>query len=238
MNQFLANLRRTLAVLAAVSLLSGLLSAPSHAQSAAKPAAAAAAKPAKAPKAPKEKKPKAPEKSREEQKKEDGVYAKGTNWVTLRAGWAKRNGELAGNGYLGYGIGYQHMISRKYAFAAGAGYDVLGRFGAAADLAAPFTGEFQRHFNWHTSVRPYVGIGGGFYLRKNYRTPPDYTTTTTGGPHFSFGFTSALDDRHVIGIDARVARVDARTGIVNSTFGVSKDTETLWTVKGSWSLTY
>ena len=239
MNQYVANLRRLLAVAAAVSLLSGLTSAPLRAQADAKPAEPAAApKPAAPAKPAKVKKPKPPELSLEEQKKADGVYAKGTNWLSFRAGWAKRTGELAGNGSMGYGLGYQHMMSRKWAFAAGAGYDIVGRFGASADEAVPFTGEFQRHFKWKTAVRPYVGVGGGFYLRKNYRTAGEYTTTTTGGPHFSFGFTSALDAKHVIGLDARVAKLDARAGIVNPTFGLSKDSETVWTVKGSWALAY
>ena len=175
MNQYVANLRRLLAVAAAVSLLSGLTSAPSRAQADAKPADPAAAPKSAAPAKPaKVKKPKPPELSLEDQKKADGVYAKGTNWLSFRAGWAKRTGELAGNGSMGYGLGYQHMMSRKWAFAAGAGYDIVGRFGASADEAVPFTGEFQRHYKWKTGLRPYVGLGGGFYLRKNYRTASEY----------------------------------------------------------------
>lgn len=237
MNQFVATLRRMLAVLAAVSLLSGLMPALSHAQADATPAAPPAA-PSKPAKAPKVKKVKAPEPSLEEQKKADGVYAKGSNWMSMRFGWAKRTGELAGNGLVGYGLGYQHMMSRKFAFAAGVGHDVVGHFGPAIDEAVPFTAEIQRHFKWNTAVRPYVALGGGYYLRKNYRTAGEYTTTTTGGPHFSLGFTSALDGKHVIGLETRVAKLQGRAGIVNPTFGSSGDTETLWTLKASWALVY
>lgn len=284
MNQFFANLRRVLALLAAVSLLSGLTPARSRAQADPKPAepapaatteaaadttqpvtaekpaektakktkaskapkvakakaapAVAVTKPAKTPKPAKEKPVKAPEKSFEEMKKEDGVYAKGSNWLSLRFGWAKRTGELAGDGFVGYGLGYQHMISRRYAFGAGVGHDVVGHFGQQIDEAVPFTAEFQRHFRWKSVLRPYVGLGGGYYLRKNYRTAGEYTTTATGGPHVSLGFTSALDDKHVIGLEARVARLQGRTGVVNPTFGPGENTETMWTIKGSWALVY
>jgi len=229
-NQFVTNLRRVLAVFAAVTLLSSLTPAPSRAQAEAKPAAA--------PKPAKVKKDRAPEKSLEEQRKEDGVYTKGSNWMSMRFGWAKRTGELAGNGFVGYGVGYQHMMSRKFAFAAGAGHDVVGHFGSQVDVAVPFTAEFQRHFKWNTAVRPYVGIGGGFYLRKAYRTGTEYTTTTTGGPHFTLGFTSALDAKHIIGLETRIAKVQGHTGVVNPTFGPGQSTESLWTIKASWSLAY
>src|SRR5207249_1860870 len=130
-------------------------------------AAVAKPKPAKPPRVAKAKEP---EKSWEEQKKEDGVYAKRSNWLSFRFGYAKRSGELSGDGLVGYGVGYQRMLTRKYAFAAGIGHDIVGHFGTQIDQAVPFTGEFQRYFNWKTAMRPYIGVGGGFYLRKYYRT--------------------------------------------------------------------
>jgi hypothetical protein len=211
--------------------------ASTSARTAGSDSSAVAAKP-KAEKAPKAAKTKEPEKSWEEQKKEDGIYAKGSNWLSLRFGYAKRTGELAGDGMVGYGVGYQHMISRKYAFAAGVGHDIVGHFAGQLDEAVPFTAEFQRYSRWKTSVRPYVGLGGGFYLRKNYRTGTDYTTTTTGGPHVSVGFTSELDANHAIGFEVRVARIKGREGIVNPTFGPGVANETIWTAKVSWALVY
>ncbi len=208
------------------------------AEKVAKAALPTKAKAAKAPKAPKVAKVKQPEKSVEEQKKEDGVYAKGSNWLSFRFGYAKRTGDVNGDGLVGYGIGYTHMLSRRYAFGAGVGHDIVGHFGAQLDEAVPFTAEFQRYFKWNTSVRPYVGFGGGYYLRKTYRTGTDYGSSTTGGPHLSLGFTSALDANHVIGFEARVASIKGRAGVVNPTFGPEKDAETIWTAKISWALAY
>lgn len=242
MNQFVPSLRRVSAAVVAIMLLSALSPALSRAQSDAKPAdpAAATGKAAdagKTAKVAKEKPAKAPEKSFEEQKKEDGVYMKGSDWISGRFGWAKRTGEFNGDGLVGYGVGYQHMINRRLAFAAGANHDVVGHFGPHLDQTVSFTGEFQRHFRWKSGVRPYIGLGGGYYVEKYYRTGDDHTSTT-GGPHLSLGFTSQIDDRHVIGLEMRGARLKGRPGITNPTFGPQDDSEIIWTIKGSWAIAY
>jgi hypothetical protein len=232
-NPFVASLHRGLAVLAAVTLLTTL--APAHVH-AATPKPAAAAKTAKAPKV---KKAKAPEKPYAEQKAENGVYTRGTNWLSARFGWSKRAGEINGDGLVGYGLQYQHMMNNRDAFAVGVDRDIVGHFGRQIDQAVPFTAEFQRHYRWKTAVRPFVGVGGGYYFRKYYRTGTDYGTFTTGGAHVSLGFTSALDDRHILGVQARVARIKGRGDtVVNPTFGAGSDTELLWTIKATLSLAY
>ncbi len=267
MNQSVANLRRAAAVLAAFALLSGLTPALSRAQSDAKPSdatptdttatlaapadttapAAAAATPAKPGRPPKVARVKPPQKSFEERKKEDGVHAGGSNWLSFRFGYAKRAGNESGQGLVGYGVGYQRMLTHKYAFAAGVGHDVVGHFGGQIDEAVPFTAEFQRHFNWKTAVRPFVGLGGGYYFRKNYRTGTNYETVTRGGPHVSLGFNSALDDKHVIGFETRVAYVGLEAGVTYDPltavsgqfpFGFQSGAETIYTAKVSWALVY
>jgi hypothetical protein len=262
-NQFVAIWRRVsaasaiVAIVATVALLSGSMPAPARAQADQKPAEPApsasdtaavpgkpaesttkSAKPAKTPKPAKPAKTKAAEPSLEEQRAIDGAYTKQSNWLSFRFGYAKRSGDLNGDGFVGYGVGYTHMMTRKYAFAAGVGHDVVGHFGSQLDVAVPFTVEFQRHYKWSSTLRPFIGIGGGYYFRKFYRTGTDYNTTTTGGPHLSVGFTSALDARHVIGFETRVARIQGRPGILNSTFGPGEANETIWTVKLSWALVY
>jgi hypothetical protein len=179
-----------------------------------------------------------PGKSYEERRKEDGVYAKGASWIGLRFGYANRTGDLSGDGFLGYGISYTHMLSNRYAFAAGINHDIVGHFAHQIDEAVPFTAEFQRVFKMGSEMRPYLGVGAGYYYRKFYRTGTEYNTTTAGGGHVSIGLTSQLDDKHVVGFETRVAWVQSRPGITNPTFGTSTDTETIWTAKITWALVY
>jgi hypothetical protein len=241
--QIVAKLRRVAAFTAVLASLSVVSPGASRAQ-APTPAPAAAApkagKAAKAPKSPKVRKPKVPkvEKPYAERRKEDGVYAKGANWLQLRFGYANRTGDLSGDGSLGYGVAYTHMLSNRAAFAAGIGRDVVGHFANQIDEAVPITGEFQRFFKMGGEMRPYIGVGGGFYFRKFYRTGSEYNTTTTGGGHVSLGLTSQIDDKHVIGFETRVAWLAGRPGVVNPTFGPGQSTETIWTAKLTWALVY
>lgn len=233
MNPFVASPPRGLAVLAALVLLTAVAPVRVHAETA-KPAVAKST-PAKAPKTKKAK----PEKSYAEQKAENGVYTRGTNWLSARFGWSKRAGEVNGDGLIGYGLQYQRMLNHRDAFAVGVDRDVVGQFGRPIDEAIPFTVEFQRHYRWKTAVRPFVGVGAGYYVRKTYRTGLDDHSFVTGGPHLSLGFTSPIDDRHVIGVQARMARVKGQGDtVVSPTFGPGSDTELLWTIKATFSLTY
>jgi hypothetical protein len=203
-------------------------------------------KPPKTPKTSKPKTPKAPKaaaaaavaKPYEERRKLDGVYAKGASWLSLRFGYANRTGALSGDGAVGYGMSYTRLLSTRYAFSAGINHDVVGHFANQVDEAVPFTAEFQRIFKWSGEMRPYLGVGGGFYFRKFYRTGSEYNTTTTGGGHVSIGVTSQLDAKHVVGLETRVAWLQGRPGVTNPTFGPGEDTETIWTVKLTWALVY
>ena len=196
----------------------------------------------KSSKAPKVSKPKAPKAAAAAavapKRKEDGVYAKGANWLGLRFGYANRTGETSGDGFIGYGMSYTRMLSNHYAFAAGINHDIVGHFADQIDVSVPFTGEFQRVFKMGSEMRPYIGLGGGYYFRKYYRTGTEYNTTTAGGGHVSIGLTSQLDDKHVVGFETRVAWVSSRPGITNPTFGTSTSTETIWTAKLTWALVY
>jgi len=252
-NLSVANLRRAVPAAAAIVLFSATWTLPGRAQTdtpappatptadTAAVAAPATGKGKKAPKVKKAKTPKAPKpepKPYAERRAEDGLYAAGSNWVSLRLGYAKRVGDVSGQGSMGYGMGWQHMLGRRYAFAAGINHDIVGHFSAQTDIAVPFTMEFQKHFGWKSTARPYMGLGGGYYFRKFYRTAGQYDTESTGGFHVSVGIQSPLGDRHAIGLEARAARVQRKAGVTNPTFGTTDDTETLWTVKGTWALVY
>jgi len=199
---------------------------------AAKPAPAKE-KPAKTPKpAP------TPEKSYAEQRAEDGPWAKRTNWLSLRAGYAKSRAENAGDGLGGYGIAYQRMLTRKYAFGMAVQHDVLGHLSNSYEVSVPFTAEFTRHFRWATAFHPYAGLGGGYYFHKYYRTGSDYTGAPGGGWYVNVGGNMPVDDKHLIGIDTRVSFVKGRTGVINPVFGPEKANETLWSIKLNWAMAY
>ena len=197
-----------------------------------KPAAPAAAKPAKPVKV------RAPEKSYAEQRAEDGLWAKRTNWLAVRAGYAKSTATGAGDGLVGYGLAYQHMMNKRWAFGGSVSHDLVGHFDRSYEAVVPFTLEFTRHYKWKTAVRPYVGMGGGYYFHKYYRTASDYSGAPGSGYFFSFGTNLPLDDRHLIGVDTRVSFMSGREGVVNPVFGPEQANETLWSIKLNWALAY
>lgn len=199
------------------------------------PKPAATAKPTKAPKV---KKAKPVEKSLEEQKKEDGHWAKRTNWISFRAGYAKGGGKFGGDAVGGYGIGFQRMLTRNVSFGGSVNHDVLGHLANSYEIAVPMTLELTRHARWKTALRPYVGVGAGYYFHKYYRTASDYTGAPTAGYSIACGANTPLDDKHILGIDARVHFLGGRDGVVNPVFGPEESSERMWTVKLNWSMAY
>ena len=207
-------------------------------KSAAKAAAKPVAKAAKPPKAPKTPKPPAPpEASYEEQKKEDGLWTKRTSWIGLRAGYAKSSADGAGDGLVGYGLAYQRMISNRWAFGASVQHDLLGHIGASTEISVPFTVELTRHFRMDSSFRPYLGFGGGYYFHKYYRTGGDTGSPGTGG-YVNFGANVPIDDKRLLGVDVRLSSVSAHEATTNPVFGPEPGSETLWSIKLSYSLAY
>jgi outer membrane protein W len=200
--------------------------------------ASAGAKAAKVAKAEKARPAKAPEKSPEEQRKADGIWAKRTNWLSLRAGYAKSTVDNSGDGLVGYGFGYQHMLSRKWSLGGGVQHDLLGRLGSSTEISVPFTLELARHYKWNTAIRPYLGVGGGYYFHKYYRTPYNDTGAPGSGYYVTVGANMPLSDRSVLGLDARTSFVDGRNGAVNSVFGAEKASQRLWSVKLTWGIVY
>lgn len=203
---------------------------------------APASTPAATPKTPKPARtprpPKPPEKSMEEQRAEDGLWAKHTSWLSLRAGYAKASGEFAGDGLVGYGIAYQHMLTRHYAIGGSVQHDLLGHLGSSYEVSVPFALELTRHFRWKTQMRPYVGLGGGYYFHKYYRTASNYTGSPGRGVYVNLGTNVPLDSRHLLGLDTRVSFVQTTEGVVNPVFGAQKSSETLWSVKLNWAFGY
>lgn len=166
-----------------------------------------------------------------------GPWDKGSRWISLRAGYAKSTERQAANGSLGYGFGYTRFLSRKWAVGASAQYDVLGRYGHAAQVEVPFTAELTRHFAWKTPLRPYLGLGDGAFFEKTYRTGQD-AGAFRNGIYVTGGFNAPLDPRHLLGLDTRVAFVNGDKSITDPVFGVGHTTSVHWSVKLNWALAY
>ena len=229
-----------LGLVALVACASFALTAVSSAQAAdAKPAKPAAApKPAKV-KTPKPPKPPKPaEKSYAELRAIDGPWAKRANWISFGAGYAKAKTKTAGDGLVGYGISYDRMLTNKWSLGASVNHDLVGHYYRATEVVVPFTVDVTRHLKWKTALRPYVGLGAGYYFHKYYRTEYDYTGAPGAGWHLSIGANLPLDDRHVLGLDTRVSSFAGRDGVSNPVFGPEEANETTWTVKLNWALVY
>ena len=157
-----------------------------------------------------------------------GVSLKrGEQWMSLRAGYAKGSGEVAPDGLLGGGFGYRRFVLDKWSMGGFVHYELLGRFGSAADIMVPITLEVVRHTRWGAAVYPYVGVGAGAFYHKRYRTSvevtpvvPDGASATrsfqtgvgwsgfTPGRYVTFGATTPVRARGLLGLDVRMATVD------------------------------
>lgn len=213
---------------------------PAKVEKAKKPAAVVASTPApKAPRAPKKPAPvKPPAKSLAERRSEDGVWAGGTSWLSLRAGYAKSTVRNTGDGMAGYGIAYQHMLNRKWSFGGAVQHDMLGHLGNSSEISVPFTLELARHFKLKTAIRPYFGAGGGYYFHKYYRTGTEYTGAPASGFYVTMGANLPLSERNVLGLDVRTSWVDGRSGAVNPVFGPESAQQTLLGMKLTWGMVY
>lgn len=137
----------------------------------------------------------------------DPQLARGSRWIALRAGYAKRSGEFAANGLAGVGFGYRRFVLDRWAVGAFMNYDVLGKFGEASDIEIPLTLEITRHSRWGTAFYPYVGVGAGAFYRKYYKTGADFSSWT-GGRYLTMGGSTEVRKGGFLGVDVRLAIVD------------------------------
>ena len=189
------------------------------------------------------------------------LWAGGKSWLSLRAGFAANSADGAGDGGIGYGFGFSHMIGplkiykwsvlKQFAIGAYVHHEVLSRFGSAAEIEIPLSLELVRHFAWKTPFRPYLGLGGGPFYRKTYRTGDDTRTIKTGG-YLTFGANSPIGGHQLLGLDVRLIQVDSSYIPPNPVFGAGsakasdtadgivyeKRSATHWSAKVSYSLAY
>jgi len=131
---------------------------------------------------------------------------RGTQWMSLQAGYARGTGDISPNGMGGGGFGYRRFVLDRWSAGGFVHLDLLGKFGAAADISAPVALEIARHSRWGATVFPYLGFGFGAYYRKYYRTGEDLSEFTPGR-HVVAGVMTPIHKGGLLGLAVRMASV-------------------------------
>jgi hypothetical protein len=139
------------------------------------------------------------------------LLQRGGQWMALRAGYVKGTGKVAPNGLVGFGFGYRRFMLDNWSMGAFASYDLLGRFGDAAEIQVPLTLELVRHTRWGAAVYPYIGLGAGAYYTKLYRTGEDQSGFTPGR-FVTLGVNTPVQKNGMLGLDIRLAQVERTDG--------------------------
>jgi hypothetical protein len=163
----------------------------------------------------------------------DSPWDEGQQWVSVRFGYAESGARNAANGSYGYGFGYTWFLGRGVAWSAAVQHDLLGRYGAAAEIEIPVTTEFTRHFRWGASTRSYLGGGWGLIYHKTYRTGADEAGFRQG-IYVATGANSSLTANSMIGLDARYM-LEQDTRSINPAFPNTEASSTVLSVKLSYS---
>jgi len=135
------------------------------------------------------------------------VLKRGSQWMSFRVGYAKGTGQVTPDGLMGGGFGYRRFVLDRWSVGAFAHYELLGRFGRAADIEVPLTVEVLRHTRWGAAVYPYAGVGMGAFYGKRYRTGSD-AGGFTPGRYLVLGASTPIRKQGMLGFDVRMATVD------------------------------
>jgi Outer membrane protein beta-barrel domain len=164
-------------------------------------------------------------------------WAKGAQWMSIRAGASRNSGDQAYDGGAGYGFGYSRMLNKRWAIGFYAHHELLSKSGGAAEMEFPFTAELVRHFRLSPDLRPYFGIGGGGFNYRTFRSGDDRIRPATGY-YVVGGANTPLDPHQLLGLDVRFVRLNGKEDLVNPTFGRQKSTFYSLGIKLNWSFVY
>ncbi len=164
-------------------------------------------------------------------------WAKGAQWMSIRAGYAKALGDNAAESGAGYGFGWSRMLNKRYSFGLYAHHEILSRSNGAAEMAFPFTAELARHFRWRTDLHPYLGVGGGGINYRTYRSGDDHIGASNG-VYLVGGMNTPIAPQQVLGLDLRFLRRTGNDKITNPSFGRQKSSVFDVGLKLNWSYAY
>ena len=177
----------------------------------------------------------------------DDPWNAGANWLTVRAGFAKSTVDNSGQGGAGYAFGFRRMLSpvkvlrwrmfKGYSLGAFFQHDAVTHFGEAVEIEMPMTVELVRHYRWKTALRPYLGVGGGAFYQKTYRTGDDVAAMNTGG-YVTLGADAPIASNRMLGVDFRLARVSTEYDRPNPVFGTGNPKANHWSFKLGYTMAY
>ena len=161
------------------------------------------------------------------------AWAPGSQWLSIRFGYARSGDDNAANGNIGAGFGMTAMGKGMWSVGAYAHLEVLGRYSSASELEMPLTLEFARHTKWGAFVRPYLGLGGGVFYHKTYRTGGD-TADLRPGFYFVSGLNAPISEHSLLGLDVR-AIFQGPVENDDPVFGSGEPDATRWSIKVNYS---
>ncbi len=164
-------------------------------------------------------------------------WARGSNWFSVRAGYARSAENNAAPGNFGVGAGVRRMFLSGWSAALQYDWNQLGRFGQAKEIEAPITMELDHHFAWKTAARPYLGIGTGFYYHQYRGTGRDLRRMLFGA-HLDGGIDVPVGGRHLLGMDLRYENINNQQEPPNPIFGGERVVFVHVTAKLSYSYVF
>ncbi len=161
------------------------------------------------------------------------MYARGTQWVSLKAGYAKAAVEDAADGNLGFGVAYTYFLGRKWSVGLAGHYEVLGRYQGPAEVEIPVTVETAYHFKWPTQASPYLGAGTGPFFH-SYKFTGDDSQETRWSHYVLGGMNFPITSRALVGADLRMV-IQSGAKSDNPWFPSPDNTVIHWSAKVGYS---
>jgi outer membrane protein W len=160
------------------------------------------------------------------------MLARGSQWLTVKGGYAKSAVDDAPDANVGFGVTYSYFFRPQMSVAAALQYDVLGRYQGPAEVEMPLTVEGTYHFRWPTQAIPYMGLGSGAAFHSYLYTGDDSKDTRWIG-YVLGGIDLPVTARALLGLDLRM---EFETGgkSENPWFPSEDNTVMHW----SWKLAY
>jgi hypothetical protein len=150
---------------------------------------------------------------------DDDPWAKGASWASIRFGGVRALYDHAPDGNVGFGVAYRKMVSPRFSIGASLDQDLIGKYGAAANMEMPLSIEYLAHFHWKAPIHPALGAGFSVVYHKMYRTGDDISEIQPGA-YMVVALNTAVDHNTAIGVEWRLGTVSTDYEGNNPSFGI------------------